>query len=147
MAAIPQTKKLNLAIQEMHLKHIFPNSVTRIINKHSELEWDGELTPSHFSQSYSIQMNYRIGKRPKVQVVAPELDVPQKCTEIHMFGDHSLCLHLSQEWRADMLLEKTIIPWTSEWLLHYELWKITGKWHGGGLHPEIKVSDLEEEKY
>ena len=31
-----------------------------------------------------------------------------------------------------MSVVNTIIPWTSEWLLHYELWHATGKWLGGG---------------
>lgn len=34
-----------------------------------------------------------------------------------------------------MLLAKTILPWTAEWLLHYEVWLVTGEWVGGGVHP------------
>lgn len=26
----------------------------------------------------------------------------------------------------------TIIPWTAEWLLHYEIWQVTDTWRGGG---------------
>jgi hypothetical protein len=26
----------------------------------------------------------------------------------------------------------TILPWAAEWLLHYETWKVTDCWHGGG---------------
>jgi hypothetical protein len=31
-----------------------------------------------------------------------------------------------------MLLSTTILPWTAEWLMHYELWLISGHWSGGG---------------
>lgn len=31
-----------------------------------------------------------------------------------------------------MLLADTILPWTSEWLLHYELWLVMGRWAGSG---------------
>jgi hypothetical protein len=31
-----------------------------------------------------------------------------------------------------MLLAATILPWTTEWLIHYKLWLITGRWAGGG---------------
>lgn len=30
----------------------------------------------------------------------------------------------------------TIVPWTAEWLLNYELWLATGEWVGGGEHPQ-----------
>jgi hypothetical protein len=35
-----------------------------------------------------------------------------------------------------MLLGDTILPWTAEWLLHYEIWRATEKWMGGGIHPQ-----------
>ena len=31
-----------------------------------------------------------------------------------------------------MLIADTIVPWTCEWLVHYEIWFATGEWHGGG---------------
>jgi hypothetical protein len=34
-----------------------------------------------------------------------------------------------------MLLAHTLLPWTAEGLLHYELWLITGTWTGGGHTP------------
>jgi hypothetical protein len=27
------------------------------------------------------------------------------------------------------------VPWLLLWLSFYELWLITGEWHGGGVHP------------
>lgn len=37
-----------------------------------------------------------------------------------------------------MLIADTIVPWASEWLLHYEYWLSTGTWHGGGHEPVSK---------
>ena len=34
-----------------------------------------------------------------------------------------------------MLIADTIVPWTCEWLIHYEIWLATGEWHGGGEEP------------
>jgi hypothetical protein len=31
-----------------------------------------------------------------------------------------------------MLLATTVLLWAAEWLMHYELWLVTGQWHGGG---------------
>ena len=38
------------------------------------------------------------------------------------------------EWAERMLIAEIIVPWISEWLLHYEIWLVTGEWHGGGMH-------------
>jgi hypothetical protein len=29
-----------------------------------------------------------------------------------------------------MNIHETIIPWTAEWIVFYEIWRITGQWHG-----------------
>lgn len=34
-----------------------------------------------------------------------------------------------------MLLSTTVVPWTAEWLIHYEVWLATGQWTGGGHAP------------
>jgi hypothetical protein len=35
-----------------------------------------------------------------------------------------------------MLIATSIVPWASEWLLHYEIWRATGTWTGGGHEPK-----------
>jgi len=127
------TRKLNLAVQLGHLQASFPDSHCRIVG-HCELEWSGAIRPSAFSESYFIGLRYRIGKRPIIEVLEPELKTPKLKSEIHMFYDGSLCLYFKDEWTAEMNIAKTILPWTAEWLLHYELWLVTGEWLGGGIH-------------
>ncbi|AOY73993.1 hypothetical protein ARZXY2_4494 (plasmid) [Arthrobacter sp. ZXY-2] len=38
-----------------------------------------------------------------------------------------------------MLLVDTTLPWASEWLLHYEVWKGTGIWFGDD--PSLETSE------
>ena len=49
-----------------------------------------------------------------------------------------LCLYDpdAEEWCATDLVAETIIPWTVDWLACYEGWLATGRWAGGGRHPE-----------
>lgn len=44
----------------------------------------------------------------------------------------TLCLHMGNEFSRSMLLDKSIIPWTLEWLYFYQIWEVTGNWDGGG---------------
>ena len=59
------------------------------------------------------------------------------CTSLpHVYSSGDLCLYLPGQWKESMLLADTILPWTSQWLLYYELWLITGHWMGSGHdHP------------
>jgi hypothetical protein len=95
----------------------------------------GKLRPTDLSPSYKIKLAYCYGDDPKVWVVDPE--VPYE-SAIHMYAsDNSLCLYDWRErpWKETHHLHDTIIPWTAEWLLYYEIYKMTGKWIGrSALH-------------
>jgi hypothetical protein len=68
-------------------------------------------------------------------VLDPELIRPPESDLPHVYEDDVLCLHLTDEWTADMLIATTTVPWAAEWLLHYEIWLSTdGTWCGGGEH-------------
>jgi hypothetical protein len=49
----------------------------------------------------------------------------------------ALCLWDPDEmyWNPEMTIATTIIPWTSEWLLFFEYWQISGEFLGPGRHP------------
>ena len=61
-------------------------------------------------------------------VMAPRQHSTSTSVSFHRHGR----LHLHDEWNADMLISESVVPWTSEWLLHYELWLATDEWLGGG---------------
>jgi hypothetical protein len=49
----------------------------------------------------------------------------------------ALCLWDPAEmyWDPEMTIATTIIPWTSEWLLFFEYWQISGEFLGPARHP------------
>lgn len=55
----------------------------------------------------------------------------------HVYALNTLCLFLgNREWHESIPIADTLVPWTSQWLLFYELWLATGgEWLGEGEHP------------
>jgi len=103
------------------------------------LSWTGELQPTVFSATYTLSFQYADGDyTPDVQVLDPELDPGIARDLPHVYTDTGgLCLHLRNQWDPSQPIATTIVPWAAEWLLHYELWKATGEWTGGG-HPHLE---------
>ncbi|MBW2634283.1 MAG: hypothetical protein JRE14_09225 [Deltaproteobacteria bacterium] len=101
------------------------------------LTWEVALTPSALSKTYTIRVKYKLKKPLDIIVIKPKLFVPDGKKLPHTYPGERLCLYYPgiNEWRSDMLLAKTIVPWISEWLLNYEIWLVTGKWCAGGIHP------------
>src|SRR5215217_7638942 len=91
------------------------------------------IQPSPASQTYTVRLIYRHGRPPKVTVTDPPLALHPDASQLpHVYPGNELCLYYPGEWKHDMLLSATILPWTAEWLIHYELWLATGTWAGGG---------------
>ncbi len=128
-------KRINLVVQALNLKKVFPES--RYFIRFNCLIWEADLTPSALSSTYTIRIKYKLKKRPDIYVIKPALIVSDEKSLPHTYPGKRLCLYYpkANEWRGDMLLVKTIVPWISEWLLHYEIWIATGKWCAGGIHP------------
>jgi hypothetical protein len=94
----------------------------------------GRLQPTERSPQYKVEVAYRYGDNPKIWVVDPEIPYEKA---IHMYADGSLCLYdwREQPWKESYHLYDTILPWTAEWLLYYEIYRMTGKWIGkSALH-------------
>lgn len=88
-----------------------------------------------------MEVRYKAGGPAKVYVLDPALTVPEGMRLPHTFPGERLCLHFPGEWNGSMLIADTIVPWASEWLMHYEFWLATGQWHGGGHEPEAPKSE------
>lgn len=100
------------------------------------LHWAGTLQPTPASVTYVMTLSYRGGnKTPEVRVVSPEIVAPEGRSLPHVYPGERLCLCYPGEWNAGKMIARTIIPWASEWLAHYEIWTFTGRWHGGGHEP------------
>lgn len=90
-----------------------------------------------------MKILYELGYTPKVWVLNPALSKRKGVNIPHMYGQSTLCLFLPKDgsWRSNKLIASTIIPWASEWLYFYEMWHVTGKWLGGGVHPTVPKRD------
>jgi hypothetical protein len=97
--------------------------------KGAELMCSGEIMPSDFCDTYRILIRYPKGKVPRVNIVRPKIEPSAK---IHMYPNGALCLydHRAAPWNANYNLHETIIPWTAEWLVFYELYKTHNVWLG-----------------
>ena len=143
---VPKVKPLPIIIQAKAIEKLFPN--TRVANFHDQLlSWTHTITPSPLGDLYKIKLVYQLNKSPKIYVLNPKPLPLANGKKIlpHCYDQEQqqLCLYYpnNAEWNKTMLLSHTIIPWTYEWLFHYEIWLGTGEWTGGGKHP-IKTKPL-----
>lgn len=142
---VRRNKSIPLIVQEKLLQKVFPGSKVKNFRGES-LDWKGVLTPSPLSNTYKVWLVYERGMGIKTFVLEPKLALyPGKTLLPHVYSTskQQLCLYYPDgtEWNSSLPIVNTIVPWACEWLLHYEIWLITGEWHGGGVHHE---SDLEK---
>lgn len=93
----------------------------------------GQFQPTAYSVIYKYRIRYTPPSRPIVTLVDPKIAFND---DIHMYPkDNSLCLYHKSDlkWDTNYHLFDTIIPWTHEWFIYYELYLISGKWE----HPFI----------
>lgn len=129
----------NIAEQVASVKYNYPNF--NLTYNHLQLKAIGEIRPTARSERYTIEIKYHLKEHPKVHVLNPELVVNYKGTKIpHVYPGNRLCLFQPKyrEFTGAKFISDTIIPWTSLWLYHYEVWHVTDNWQGGGEHPNMK---------
>lgn len=128
-----------LTVQLETLKRTFPLSTCHMKTHHNFI-WKVQLQPSSLSELYDVKIDYKLGSNPDVYITHPNpLRLAKDAEELpHVYsqGKQHLCLYHRRmnEWNAGKLIVKTIVPWASEWLLHYEIWVATSEWHGEGIH-------------
>lgn len=130
----PRRVILNLAIQDLHIRHRFP-AFTCHLHRGCGV-WRGTLQPRLISPAYHIEISYVLKQVPKVKVISPPL---LKGTP-HLYRNGTLCLYWPARWwwQSDELIADTLIPWTASWLYFYELWLDTGDWLGPSSHDNPK---------
>ena len=136
--------RVSLKDQIRLLKQYYTESIITI-NKNKGFTWIAELKSSPLGESYTVKLNFDIGSRPRVYIIVPEnLPLPANEKRLKHVYNHDLqelCLYYpkDKEWHDGKMIGSTIVPWTIEWLYHYELWLITGEWLGGGVdHGNVK---------
>jgi hypothetical protein len=133
----------SLVQQAFGLHARFPEVRAKL--KPDRLIWTGKIQPTPGSRVYTVRITYEPGRFPRVRVVSPALQPRPGEALPHLFSDGTLCLHLDNEWTPDMLIADTTLPWTSEWLINYEIWKATGDWYGGGQWPPPRRQELDQD--
>ena len=94
---------------------------------------NGSTQPTPHSATYKFRIAYSPPSAPVVIVREPIIIYNEN---IHMYPkNNSLCLYHKDDflWNSNKHLFDTIIPWTIEWFIYYELYTITGKWE----HPFV----------
>ncbi len=133
-----KNRAISLPCQKINLYKSFPDSKCYIVR--NKLVWKAKVSPSPLSRIYNAELYYTIHDRPKMYIVGNEL---QKLDDVNFPHKYKidkenkrvlLCLYRYNEFSNCKLLSNTIIPWTIEWLYHYEIWLTTGNWLGGGEH-------------
>lgn len=127
---MPNRQFAELAREANRLQQRFPQG--RSTMRDGTLRWVGELRPTEVSVAYRVELIYSPPGSPRVYVREPTLCADDSGRLPHIYADGGLCLHEEGQWSPGDQLAETIVPWTSEWLLHYEFWRATGEWKGSG---------------
>ena len=131
----PKPKGLRLIDQYIVLMRFYPEAKCSV--RSNTLFWNGYLCPTPLSRTYNIKVLYSLRRRPKVILVGDNLIGLDRVNFPHKFhidehkNEVDICLHLAHEFRANMRIADTIIPWAVEWLYFYEIWLATDEWCGG----------------
>ncbi len=152
MNRMGKTSKISLLIQEGTLKSYFPGSNIKRNGEH-EIRWTHSITPTPLSNTYKVHLHYKYKEGAKFYVLNPKplKLAPGKNLLPHVYStpEQRLCLYypVNREWTSAKLYVKTLIPWACEWLIHYEIWSVTGNWYGGGIdhENEAEKEDLSDE--
>ena len=132
----PKRRFLSLDQQAARLRALFPGFKIRLSG--GPLEARGHLHPAPACAIYEVRIEYRWGHPPRVFVISPMLVCNREGeAPPHRFSSpgNPLCLYYGKdnEWSAHSYIAETIVPWTCEYLLFYELWQASGIWWGGGV--------------
>ncbi|PKQ44210.1 hypothetical protein [Confluentibacter flavum] len=113
------------------LKKHFPFLKFQI--KNGKLLCHGYFQPSEFSPVFHYIVEWCPNASPKVFPLSPKIAYND---DIHMYSDGSLCLYYPKDflYTCKSHIHETIIPWTHEWFVFYELYQIIGRW----LHPYVE---------
>ena len=115
---------------------------------HEQMIWQSQITPTAISDTYCVQVKYKIGFRPHVYIKSPNpLPLAQGAKRLPHIWDEKkqeICLFRPeyQEWTGTMLMAKTLMHWAIQWLVYYESWLYTGVWQGGGHgNPDVPKNE------
>lgn len=142
-------RALSSDAQIASMKQVWPGFKLRG-RRAGSIRWVGQVRPQF--QTYRIEIIHYALRTPEVRVLSPDLARLPDNEEgqlPHVYppaSDPTLCLFdpKADEWDHSMLISRTIVPWSLDWLACYELWLMTGKWTGGDRHPTPSTDEILE---
>jgi hypothetical protein len=132
-------KYRKIVLEKELVRKVFPFFKTEI--RGVKLICRGWIQTSDKSKQYRIEIEYEPWNSPVTHIIEPAIE-PN--INAHMYPDGALCLFdwREQHWQNHWHLHETIVPWIAEWLVFYELYSLTGIWHGNSaIHAEIKEEE------
>lgn len=132
----------------------WPQFQSEVLDNGSILLWRGEVRGFQMDYLIQVQWAWRDKTTPpyvfiRHPVIRPRtgtsfIDLPHLIYSENAPEDSALCLFdpSTGEWTDRQLIADTTIPWTSEWLHHYELWHVTGVWSGPNAPGPISVGEM-----
>lgn len=132
-----------LVFQKMRIQKNFPCFKCTLQN--DTLKCHGLITPDETRETYKISILKKYYDPPKVFIKSPIIEEPN--SKIHRYNDKSLCLYdwRDKPWKKHYLIDEKLIPWISEWIIFYELYKETGEWLGPEA-PHSKGSNTKQQQ-
>ena len=134
-------RRLSQAVQLINLMRMIPESSGSLEKADIRSTYDG-FRASSCSGVYRIEIEGKREGKPIIWLSGGSIDRQSAKEAPHKFGiDENgpriqLCLDRFN-WQPDQLYSQTYIPWAMEWIIHFEIWRLTGKWTGGGIHPSV----------
>lgn len=128
-----------MAVQAAGLRNLFPWG--KISVNRRCVSWLGKVTPHEYARTYTLELFYKKNEVPKVWVREPDLIALANGRRLpHTYDQETqrLCLYLPDcgFWTDKKPVASTVMLWACLWLFYFELWLVTGEWHGQGVHPD-----------
>ena len=137
---------LSMNEQAASMASVWPQFKKARRPRHGGTSWIGDVKP-HLGV-FKIEITYALDfDFPHVRVLSPTLrrlpdNVEGELPHVYwQDGKPILCLFdpAQDEWDKSMLISRTTVPWSLDWLTCYEIWTMTERWVGGGRHPNQPV--------
>lgn len=130
------------AVAQRHMRELqtrFPFTACRIID--DTLICKGTFQPEG-CEAFDFRIEHRAGGSP--QVFITNVDIPNDA-DCHVYSNGSLCLYYpgDQRWTDRTSIAEYTIPWVYEWIVNYELYKLTGTWEADYV-PHGKIQRISQ---
>jgi len=122
-----------LMLHKHHIEKAYECFKCSVSGRNQSLTCKGVLQPLDYIQPYEVEIKVFCGRSPRVYIMNPTVPYDKN---IHMYKQGHLCLYYPRDmyWASNTSITEYTIPWINEWIIYYELYKISGVW-GGPVAP------------